>query len=107
MIKSNIHNITHINGILFTDLHTKKFCNRYDFVNHSVEVCFALLVNLFIRNEDLIRIFNCKRGRRERTKSSFYMHAWNRLQRIKSVKIVVETSDKNQFSYFHVVSLFL
>ena len=78
-----------MNGILFTDLHTKKFCNRYDFVNHSVEVCFALLVNLFRRNEDLIRIFNCEPGRRERTRSSFYMHVWNPLQRIKSVKIVV------------------
>jgi len=95
MIKSNIHNITHINGILFTYLYTKKFCNRHDFVNHSVELCFALLVNLFRRNEDLIRKIDCERGRRERTRSSFYMHVWNRLQRIKSVKMVVETSDKN------------
>ena len=41
------------------------------------------------------------------TKSSFYMHIWNRLQRIKSIKMVVETSDKDQFSYFYVLNPFL
>ena len=35
------------------------------------------------------------------------MHVWNRLQRIKSVKMVVETSDKNQYSYFYIVNSFL
>ena len=39
------------------------------------------LVNLFRRNKDLIRIFNCERGRRERTRSSFYMHVWNPLKK--------------------------
>merc|ERR1719154_660041 len=107
MIKSNILNITHINGILFTNMCTKKFCNRHDFMNHSVEVCFALLVNLYRRNEDLLRIINCERGHQERTRSSFYMYVWNSLQRIKSVKVVVETLNKNQFSYFYVVNLFL
>ena len=58
MIMSNIHNRTPKNGILFTDLCTKHFCNRHDFMNHSVEICFATLVNLFRRNEDLIRIIN-------------------------------------------------
>jgi len=32
---------------------------------------------------------------------------WNRLQRIKSVKMVVETSDKNQYSYFYILNSFL
>ena len=32
---------------------------------------------------------------------------WNRLQRIKSVKMGVETSDKNQCSYFYVLNPFL
>ena len=75
-------------------------------MNSSVEECFTMLVNLFRRNEDLIRIINCERGRRERTRSPFYMHVWNPLQRIKSVKIVVETSDKNQFSYFYILNLY-
>ena len=61
----------------------------------------------FRMNEDLIRIINCERGRRERTRSSFYMHIWNSLQRIKSLKMVVDTSDKNQFSYFYILSPFL
>ena len=59
MIISNIHR-TPKNGILFTDVCTKYFFNRQDFMNHSVEVCFAILVNLFRSNEDLIRIINCE-----------------------------------------------
>ena len=95
MIKSNIHNKMHINGILFTDLCTKKICNRHDFMNHSVEVCFAVLINIFRINEDLIIAS-------ERMSSSFYKHVWNRLQRIKSFKMVVESSDKNQYSFLFV-----
>ena len=34
-----------------------------------------------------------------------YMH--NRQQLIKSLKMVVETSDKNQYSYFYILNLFL
>ena len=66
-----------------------------------------LLFNLSRVNEDLNRIINCERGRREQTRSSFYiyMHIWNRLLRIKSVKLDVETSDKNQYSY--ILYLFL
>ena len=49
------------------------------------------------------------RGRRRRPRGaqrrSFYMH--NRQQRIKSSKMVVETSDKNQYSYFYILNLFL
>ena len=75
-------------------------------MKNLVKYCFAFLVNLFRVNEDLIRIINCERGRRERTRSSFYMHTWNRLQCIKSVKMVVETSDENQFSYFFVLNPF-
>ena len=58
MIKSNIHNGTLKNGILFTYLCTEDFCNRHDFMIHSVEVYFTVLVNLFRKNEDLIRIIN-------------------------------------------------
>ena len=72
-----------------------------------MKYCIAFLVNLFRINEDLIRIINCERGRRERTNSSFYKHTWNRLQRIKSVKMVVETSDKNQCCYFYVLNPFV
>ena len=36
---------------------------------------------------------------------SFYVH--NRQQRIKSLKIVVESSNKNQYSYFYIPNLFL
>ena len=35
------------------------------------------------------------------------MHIWNRLQRIKSVKMIIETSDKIQCSYFDVMNPFL
>ena len=58
MRKNNIHNRKLKNGILFTDLCTKDFCNRHDFMKHSVEVYFTVLVSLFRRNEDLIRIIN-------------------------------------------------
>ena len=35
------------------------------------------------------------------------MHIWNRVQRIKSVKMGVETSDNNQCSYFFVLNRIL
>ena len=35
------------------------------------------------------------------------MPIWNRLQRIKSVKMIVETSDENQYSYFYILNLSL
>ena len=44
--------------------------NRHDFPNHSVEVCFAMLVNLLRRNEDLIRIINCELSQARSTKAS-------------------------------------
>ena len=72
-----------------------------------MKYCLAFLVIIFRLNEDLIRIIDCERGRRERPRSSFYVHVWNRLQRIKSVKMVAETSDKNQYSYFYIVNSFL
>ena len=83
----------------------------------NVKICrgnllsFLILAfsSLFRINEDLIRIINCERGRRRRPRwaprRSFYMH--NRQQLIKSLKMVVETSDKNQYSYFHILNLFL
>ena len=43
----------------------------------------------------------------KRTRSSFQMHICDRLQRIKSLKMIVETSHKNQFSYFSVLNQFL
>ena len=50
-----------------------------------------------------------ERGRRRRScraqRRSFYM--FNRQQRIKSLKMVVETSDKNQYSYFYMLNSFL
>ena len=58
IIKSNIHNKKLKNGILFTDLCTKNFCNRHNYIKHSVEVCFTVLVSLLRRNEDLIKIIN-------------------------------------------------
>ena len=76
-------------------------------MKNLVEILFCFFGNLFKVNEDLIRIINGERGHRERTRSSFYMHIWNRLQRIKSLKIVVESFDKNQFCYFYVQNLFL
>ena len=56
-MKSNIHNRILKNGIIFTDLCTKKFCNKHDFMNHSIEVYFTVLV-FFRRYEDLIRMIN-------------------------------------------------
>ena len=32
------------------------------------------------------------------------MHIWNYIQRIKSVKMVIETLDKNQYSYFYILN---
>ena len=105
MMISNIHNRTPKCGILFTDLCTKSFFNWHDFMKDLVVdllLCFAILVNLFRINEDLIRIINC-----ERRRSSFYMYIWNRLQRMKSLKMVVETWHKNQFSYFYALNLLI
>ena len=43
----------------------------------------------------------------EPSKAPFtYIHE-NRRQRIKSLKIVIETSNENQFSYFYVLNPFL
>ena len=42
MVMSKINKRMIKNGILFKDLCTKEFCIIHDFMNHSVEVCFAL-----------------------------------------------------------------
>ena len=70
-------------------------------MNHSVEVCLAVLIILFRRNEDLIIAS-------ERTSSSF-LHAY--MESSKTHKILknglLETSDKNQYSYFYILNSFL
>ena len=45
----------------------------------------------------------------ERTRSSFYMYIWesSTTQKKKHLKMVVETSNKNQFSYFYILNSFL
>ena len=37
----------------------------------------------------------------------FYMHVWSRQQRIKSLKMVVETLHKHKYSYFYTLNPFL
>ena len=65
---SNIHNRTPKSCILFTDFCIKYLFNWHDFMNHSVVVCIAILINLFRINEELIRIINCEPGRRRSDK---------------------------------------
>ena len=94
------HNRTPKSGILFTDICPGDFFNKHNFLKSCLTtiICKQKL-NQNINWSDGKR----GRGRHSKKKSSFYMH--NRKQRIKSLKMVVETSDKNQYSYCYILNL--
>ena len=98
------YNKMHRTGILFTIISKVNLFNKHDIFKS----CFTTIICEQILNQSVNRS-DCERRRRrhprEAQRSSLYMH--NRQQRIKSLKMVVETSNKNQYSYFYILNLFL
>ena len=96
--------------MLFTHICSRNFYNKHNFL----KCCFALIIyvhQLYVRKKLNLSIdySDNERGRRRRLwgaqRRSFYMH--NRQQRIKSLRMVVQTSGKNQYSYIYILKIFL
>ena len=103
VLVSNIHKRTPNSGILYKNICIGDFFNRHDFMKHWVEVMFYYYYLLAkIEPKRRYEWLRAKRGRRSHPRGAQIcsVSTHSRRQRVQLLKMVVETSDKNQLHIF-------